>query len=140
MNEWLAEATDAEISMLANYLANVIDAPVKPEWSYEHALMFGILMLAFGLIVFAMMALLLLKRNSATAVLRICALPLIIVSAVYLIVVGYTETQIAPVLSLLSAIAGYLLGRQDSGSEPPPTKTNKPESSLPPPEERESSS
>jgi ABC-type xylose transport system permease subunit len=49
--------------------------------------------------------------------LRAFALVLIIVAAVFLIVAGYTEQQIAPVMGLLGTIAGYLLGSRHSSGE-----------------------
>ena len=41
-------------------------------------------------------------------------LSLIIVAAIFLVVVGYTSEQIAPVMGLLGAIAGYILGSKRS--------------------------
>jgi biopolymer transport protein ExbB/TolQ len=32
--------------------------------------------------------------------------------AVFLVVAGYTDTQIAPVMGLLGTVAGYLLGKE----------------------------
>lgn len=64
----------------------------------------------FGLVVFGVMAFLIHKGHDANNVLRVCALPLIIVSAIFLIVVGYSQQQIAPVMGLLGTVAGYLLG------------------------------
>jgi uncharacterized membrane protein len=46
------------------------------------------------------------------AVLRIFGTILIIMLAVFLVVAGYTDTQIAPVMGLLGTIAGYLLGKE----------------------------
>ncbi|MCY4376524.1 MAG: hypothetical protein OXC31_22425 [Spirochaetaceae bacterium] len=85
-------------------------------WSFQSALVFSIMALTFGFLVFLVMAFLISRGLSPQAVLRICALPLIIISAVFLVIVGYSEAQIAPILSLLSAIAGYLLGRHDNDS------------------------
>jgi uncharacterized membrane protein YfcA len=94
----------------------------QQQWTPSLKLSFSFGILAFGLIVIVLMAYLLRKGHSATSLLRLFALPLIITSAVFLIVVGYTEKQIAPVLGLLGTIAGYLLG---SGTRrtPPPGQT-----------------
>lgn len=83
-------------------------------WTAEAAWRHSLAVLSFGLLVFLIMAFLM-RRNDSTDVLRVCALPLTIIAAIYLIVVGYTETQITPVLALLSAIAGYLLSNIGSG-------------------------
>ena len=76
----------------------------------------------FGLIIFSIMAWLLSKRHDHMAVLKVCALPLIIVSAIFLVIVGYSTEQIAPVLGLMGSVAGYLLGsvsKQVDGSAAP---------------------
>lgn len=70
--------------------------------------------LAFGLIMFSVMAFLIYKGREPNAVLKICALPLVIISALFLIITGYTQTQIAPAMGLLGVIAGYLLGAKTS--------------------------
>ncbi len=66
--------------------------------------------LVFGVVTFLIMAFLLVRGRNHLAVLRTCALPLIIVSAIFLVIVGYSAEQIAPVMGLLGSIAGYLLG------------------------------
>jgi len=45
------------------------------------------------------------------AVTRFFGFPLIIFGALFLIVAGYSDQQVAPVFGLLGAIAGYLFGR-----------------------------
>lgn len=83
------------------------------QW-FIYAKTFGISTLVFGFAVFAVMAFLVYRGFRPQTVLKICALPLVVISAIFLIVVGYSQEQISPVLSLLSAIAGYLLGNQES--------------------------
>lgn len=93
--------------LLANIDAATVDA--SSSWSSEVAWNHALLILGFGFAVLLVMAYLLHKRTSH-AVLRLCALPLTIIAAIYLVIVGYSPNQINPVLALLSAIAGYLLG------------------------------
>ena len=68
------------------------------------------------------MTFLLVRKKSAEAILRTFGVTLIITAAVFLVVAGYTEAQIAPVIGLLGAIAGYLLGRgpRDAANGNPP--------------------
>ena len=59
------------------------------------------------------MTFLLWHKHEPNMILRPFGTILIIVAAVFLVVAGYTEEQIAPVIGLLGTIAGYILGRSD---------------------------
>jgi hypothetical protein len=48
------------------------------------------------------------------------ALPLIVLSEVMLVIAGFSDAQIAPVIGLLGTISGYLLRSRDPKQEPPP--------------------
>lgn len=68
-------------------------------------------LLIFGLVVIIIEAILSVKNHwDAIFTLRVIGLTLIIIFAVVLIPVGYSETQTAPVFGLLGMVAGYLLG------------------------------
>lgn len=84
---------------------------IQPSgWSSYDVFVSSSMILLFGFLLFCIMALLVARKHLAMDVIRLCALPLIIVSAIFLVVVGYSAEQIAPVLGLLGSIAGYLLG------------------------------
>ena len=73
--------------------------------------------LSLGLAIFAMVALILAatliaKRRNAEQVLRTFGILVIIFAAIFLVIAGYSDTQITPVIGLLGTIAGYLLGRR----------------------------
>ncbi len=117
---------DTLIALLNNQLdnlsqataQNVIKNSVPPTiWTSELAVTLSIIILIFGVIVFGLMAFLINKGHEANDVLRVCSLPLIIISAIFLIVVGYSQQQIAPVMGLLGTVAGYLLGNSKSRSK-----------------------
>lgn len=91
-------------------------APVG--WSPDMVKTMGFGFLAFALIVLCLMTWLMRHVRSHVAVLRSFGLLLIITAAVFLIVVGYGERQISPVLGLLGTIAGYLLGRTSDPDAP----------------------
>jgi len=101
----------------------------RPYVGWDNSTM---LKLSFGILIFGFLALGLItylidrvtkKTPRPRFVLQAFALPLIIISAIFLVVTGYSQEQIAPVIGLLGTIAGYLLGRgdrpePDGGSHP----------------------
>jgi hypothetical protein len=58
----------------------------------------------------------LLRQQSEPAlpeqILRVFGILVIIFASVFLVIAGYSDTQITPVIGLLGTIAGYLLGRR----------------------------
>lgn len=70
------------------------------------------IVLIFGLIVIVLATYLIKIGKNTEAVLRIFGTILIIVTAVFLVIAGYADTQIAPVMGLLGTIVGYLLGKE----------------------------
>ncbi|RPI08155.1 MAG: hypothetical protein EHM71_09065 [Zetaproteobacteria bacterium] len=95
-----------------------------PWWSTRNAMTMSAALLVFGVVVLVLATYLITTGKSAEAVLRIFGTILIIVIAVFLVVAGYSDTQIAPVMGLLGTIAGYLLGKESrekpATPEPPP--------------------
>jgi uncharacterized membrane protein len=87
--------------------------------------------LVFGLLVILLATYLIKAGKNTEAVLRIFGTILILTMAVFLVVAGYTDTQIAPVIGLLGTIVGYLLGKETkevaSGTPlaGPPTETGR---------------
>lgn len=72
--------------------------------------------LIFGLLVMGAMTYLIHKGHDPQIILRTFGMSLIIVMSVFLVVAGYSDQQIAPVMGLLGTIAGYLLGRGSNES------------------------
>jgi drug/metabolite transporter (DMT)-like permease len=76
--------------------------------------------LSLGIGLFAMILLacvtLLLRREKdhvdPEQILRTFGILVIIFAAIFLVIAGYSDTQITPVIGLLGTIAGYLLGRK----------------------------
>jgi uncharacterized membrane protein len=77
---------------------------------------------AVGVIVFSLsvtMAAIVLRkvaRFSEDGVIRLVALILIVSGSLFLVTLGYSAEQIAPVLGILGTIAGYMLGKESSES------------------------
>ncbi len=107
-----------------NHVKTVGNAHSKSEWwSVADAMTISSAVLIFGSIIMLLATYLLHKGKNADEVLKLFGTIIIIISAVFLVVAGYTDTQIAPVIGLLGTIAGYLLGRRSA--EVPPIE-NKP--------------
>lgn len=88
-------------------------------------------LLVFGVVVLLLATYLIKVGKSSEAVLRIFRTILIIVIAVFLVVAGCSDTQIAPVMGLVGTIAGYLLGKESkekpsTPSSPEPAPGNRP--------------
>lgn len=89
--------------------------------SIEIVLSFSVLV--FGAMVFALQTWLVVKMPlnwTPNAILRFNGLTLIITGAILLVTAGYSNEQMTPVIGLLGAIAGYLLGSVDKPDEKPP--------------------
>ena len=107
------QETDAAINSLSvspsTVSANSIDST---WWSATNAMTISAAVLAFGLVVILLATYLIQSGKNTEAILRIFGTILIVLVAVFLVVAGYTDTQIAPVMGLLGTIAGYLLGKE----------------------------
>jgi hypothetical protein len=80
-------------------------------WSTTSAMTMSAAVLVFGLLICCLAAYLIRKERPADVVLRTLGTLLIIVAAIFLVVAGYSDKQMAPVFGLLGTIAGYLLGK-----------------------------
>lgn len=124
-------AVDKELAEIDRALAQqpvaqavVVQAPdpevsVPAWWSNQNAMTMSSVVLIFGVVVLALCAALMRSsRPSPEAILRVFGTVLIITGALFLVVAGYTDKQMAPVMGLLGTLAGYLLGKGAS-DEPP---------------------
>ena len=80
------------------------------DWQAQHVIIVGMSTLLFGVIVVLVMAWLISKGHKAVEITRTLALPVIVIAAVFLVVVGYSQGQIQPVIALLGTLAGFILG------------------------------
>lgn len=88
------------------------DSTASTWWSVTSAMTMSSIVLLFGFLVILLATYLIRKGTNTEAVLRIFGTILIVVIAVFLVVAGYDNTQIAPVTGLLGTIVGYLLGKE----------------------------
>lgn len=71
--------------------------------------------LAFGIIVIVVSAIVLRSKAAAPElVLRCFIITMIVSGTLFLICAGYTNDQIAPAIGLFGTIAGYLLGKAEA--------------------------
>lgn len=111
------EQTVNSIPSLEATKAGTAQMPVQ-QWTPEIARELSFSILIFGLLVLGLLAWMVTKtKASLNGLLRAFALILIIVAAIFLIVAGYTEQQIAPAMGLLGTIAGYLLNTSRQAME-----------------------
>jgi len=75
------------------------------------------IVLAFGLAAGVLVGVLLVRGQRADDILKGVGTILIIVSTLFLVVAGYDDKQIAPVIGLFGTIAGYILGRNTRDSQ-----------------------
>ena len=82
-------------------------------WTTQNAMTISTVVLGFALLVLCLMTYLVVKKPSSDGemILRVFGTVIIIFGALFLVVAGYTETQMGPVMGLLGTIAGYLLGK-----------------------------
>lgn len=79
-------------------------------WTTENAMTMSSVVLAFGAIVIGLSAYLAIRQIPRDVILRIVVIPMAIMSALFLVVAGYDDSQIAPAMGLLGTIIGYILG------------------------------
>ena len=95
---------------------------IKPSWwSVHDAMTISSAVLVFGLVVIAFATRALSRGIKIDQVLRLFGMLTIIIMAVFLIVAGYGNEQIAPALGLLGTVAGYLLGRSSASDDSHPS-------------------
>lgn len=104
-------ASDGSISG-GSTAAGVATEVTPTGWSPELVTKLSLGMGIFAVLAFACVTVLIFKRRNAEQVLRTFGILVIIFAAVFLVVAGYSDTQITPVIGLLGTIAGYLLGRR----------------------------
>ncbi len=71
-------------------------------------------LLLFSIFYFILVTFLVSTKTVSFDILKLYVIPLIVLLSVFLVIVGYSQTQLAPVLGLLGTVVGYLLGK-DSG-------------------------
>lgn len=117
----------SEISALTNEsqqsITNVIEkSDAINSSAYDDSLLLSYVVVGFGVFILLCITYLIRNGKQPDTLLRPFGTILVVIGAVFLIVAGYSEKQIAPVIGLLGTIAGYILGKDSRGN--PETRTD----------------
>jgi hypothetical protein len=85
-------------------------------WSTGNAMTMSASVLLFGLVVLLVLVYQIKRYAISEHESKLFIIVLVVVSALFLVVSGYSDSQIAPVMGLLGTIVGYIL----RGSQEPP--------------------
>jgi hypothetical protein len=107
----LTDELDIQLAQNRAALDRLSEAASASWWSTKNAMTMSFCVLGFGVVVLALATWLIHRGKSTESVLRVFGTILIITSAIFLVVAGYSDTQISPVMGLLGTVAGYLLGK-----------------------------
>jgi len=92
-------------------MATITEMQTATTWTPQDVMTISSVVLMFGLIVFFLLTYLIKSGKETEPLLKLFGIVLIIIAAVFLMVAGYSDKQVAPVIGLLGTIAGYLLGK-----------------------------
>lgn len=81
--------------------------------------------LVFGALLMGLEVLVMLKQDKYWDAwsFKILGLTLVITAGLFLVVAGYSQNQIAPMMGLLGTVAGYLLGKEVESAAPKPDRS-----------------
>lgn len=90
----------------------VLDKAAHTGWSESSMLILSMSLLVFALLLILVLAFMLFRsKGKPDLILPTFGIPLIIVTAAFLVITGYSQDQMNTAMGLLGTIAGYLLGR-----------------------------
>ncbi len=76
-------------------------------------------LLVFFIIYYAILTIIVVRGIVKVDFLKVFIIPLVIMASVFLVIIGYNEQQISPIIGLLGTIVGFILGKK---SEKPVNK------------------
>ena len=88
-------------------------------WSTNNAMTMSASVLVFGALIMLVLLYHIKTCDITDHESRIFIIVLVVVSAMFLVVSGYSDSQIAPVIGLLGTITGYVLRGSSNPPEPP---------------------
>ena len=112
-------ADDVSISPMLPFYKNPEPAPKtesKTQLLIDHTYQLSISLLIFTAATMALMAYLLYLRIPAASIMKVYGTFTIVCVAAFLVIAGYSETQIAPIIGLFGTVIGYILGKTSSTS------------------------
>jgi hypothetical protein len=130
MDDELQKAADA-VKEAQQALTESSGAGAEALWSEHFVFSLSIGLFLFAIIIFACATYLLHKGTKAWTLLRLFGVLSIIFLTVFVLIVGYSDRQLLPVIGLFGSIVGYLLGKTTAGdqaqpdTEPPNSETSR---------------
>jgi hypothetical protein len=97
--------------------------PTERRWHEPVEIIFSSAVLVFGLLLIAVFTGLVRREGKGwrTIYMRLVVLTIVVTAGLFVIVAGYTQDQIAPMMGLLGTLVGYLLGKESAVPDPPET-------------------
>jgi ABC-type iron transport system FetAB permease component len=92
-------------------------------WTPEVVLQLSSWILWLGALALILSAVLMFRQRTSSHVIRVFGIIIIVTLSTLLVVVGYSNEQLTPVIGLFGAIAGYLLGKETSETDTRPPST-----------------
>ena len=97
-------------------------APTMRETSFGHTgteIAFSCSVLVFGLALVGAVSFLAIRgKLSEASAFKLIGLTVVVTAAVFVIPAGFSQNQMTPLMGLLGAVAGYLLGKENEKKEP----------------------
>src|SRR6266545_2729238 len=105
----VTNSSDSSESDQAPTKPGTLESPVRHTWVET---IFSCAVLVFGLLLIAIQALLVMRKSiTASAAFKLIGLTMVITAGLFVIPAGFSQNQMTPLMGLLGAIAGYLLGK-----------------------------
>jgi len=95
--------------------------PPQGRWHEPVEIAFSVTVLVFGLALIIVFTSLVRREGKGwrTIYMRLVVLTIVVTAGLFVIVAGYTQDQIAPMMGLLGTLVGYLLGKEGSPAVKP---------------------
>jgi hypothetical protein len=117
------QAVNAALSQASN---GTSDATGGQPWNPWLVSFLTLIILAFSGFVLHYMRSMLKDGHSPGDILRLATMPMVITAAIFLVLLGYSNEQMTPVIGLLGTMIGYVLG----SATPRGATPSKPDSST----------
>jgi len=93
----------------------------RGRWHEPVEIVFSVTVLVFGLALIVVFTNLVRREGKGwrTIYMRLVVLTIVVTAGLFVIVAGYTQDQIAPMMGLLGTLVGYLLGKEGAPTGPP---------------------
>ncbi len=112
------DTADTTVKIIHDTITTIANIPVIQPHNAD-SVTFGFMLLAFASITLISALIAIKKGIGPSYTMRIVGLITVIFAAVFVVISGYSDTQIAPVVGLLGTVVGYVLNRGHNTSSGP---------------------